>query len=182
MCRFDEITHTYAGCKLVEKKQDDTPTAQATFLGALTNLNPFANHNAPGENAPPITNEQGLHIITEKRIMQCSDALNDPAQRREPAEKRRCKTLKPLKPEEGEPVVLEVTKHKGVCEACLAGEEAIRAALRKERIYPTNVPMRPVSRGQGSKKKSKHVHHSAIGTKTEYKKPKQNKGGNCHIM
>ena len=131
MCRFTISTHTYSGCKLVEETQDETPTPRATFLGRITNA--FVT-TTPGENTPLVTNEDGRHVITQKEIIQCSKALDDPAQNGKLPGERRCTKLTPLRKEEGIPAEPPLSKFKGGCPACQAGEDAVRAALTKETI------------------------------------------------
>jgi len=184
MCRYIVITHTYDGCKLIEVTQEGTPTPKPGLLTQLTNA--ITGHT-PGENPPPAANDHGGHVITEKGIFQCSKAVDDATQRRIPAEKRKCANLKPLRESDGVPVneaEIPLSKFQGVCPACQAGEDAIRNALSKETIHPVEkeVTLRPVSRGQGSRRGGRHVHHTAHGRETINRNPSRHKEGGCRCM
>jgi hypothetical protein len=130
MCRFIETTHTYEQCKLLDDHPDGTPNPLAGFFGRLTN--PLG--NAPGANATPIPNQQEIHVVKEKQIIQCSRARRDPNQQNRPLNERRCSTPMPLNTADGVPAAIGETEHTGICTVCRAAEDAIRSALTREVI------------------------------------------------
>ena len=133
MCRFTVITHTYSLCKLKEVTEGETLPAEAGILKKLTDAI-IGSAPAP-ENPPPVANDHGGHLIFEKGIIQCTEAVEDESQRRIPIHERKCRNIVPLRESDGVPInEAEVTKRTGACPACQAGEDAIKAALSKESI------------------------------------------------
>jgi hypothetical protein len=123
MCRYTEQIHTYDGCKLQEENADGSPSRLAAFFNRLT--------VKPPQGVQPPNNEPVCHVVTQRQIIQCYDAVEDPEQREIRSEQRKCQNPVAWKPGDEAPIKVSGTEHKGECPVCQAGEDAMTRALKQ---------------------------------------------------
>ena len=126
MCRYNEGTHTYSECKLLDELSDSTPNPLASFFRRITKA-ALATEDTPS----PAVDLQSPHKIQETQIIQCLNAAQDDEQEPTPREDRQCTELRAAMPEEDVPARVGPTEHSGECPACKAAETAIRLAMSR---------------------------------------------------
>ena len=121
MCRYFETTHTYSGCKLQDEKEDGSPNVLAGFFRRIT-------LKRVGEGQPPAEGAANLHVVKQRDILQCSNAVNDRDQNHLDTDERKCANPTLLPPGKDPLATAGETEHKGDCPVCLAAERAIAGA------------------------------------------------------
>jgi hypothetical protein len=129
MCLYIETFHEYSGCRLKEVLPNGQPTRFAAFVRGVTNFvtgqaneHDAANGELHGEGGPE------HHQITEKNILQCEKAHDDPKQKDKPVNERVCPNPVYLRGDEAKDQIesIQYTRQTGTCPVCVAVEKAIR--------------------------------------------------------
>jgi hypothetical protein len=134
MCRYFETTHTYSGCKLQDEKEDGSPNLLAGFFRRIT-------PKRADEGQPPAEVAPDLHVVTQRTILQCSVAVNDPTQNRLHLDERKCENPMLLPPGNDPLARAGETEHRGGCPVCLAAGRAITEASDVIVVVHSDTPL-----------------------------------------
>jgi len=135
MCQYIETFHTYSDCRLkdVETSEEPEPQRLATLMRMFATSAQGDNHCAE---------EPDGHLVKERNIFQCANAVQDPALKDMPAGERVCANPICARGEVETELVESVgyTRERGDCPVCQAVERVIGETLNRDVVRPVQPP------------------------------------------